>query len=162
MPLQGHWRTFYKWQLPHSKPTFLSLLCLKLGSDGKCGLIKTHKSGICFASTFHFWNIHLHMVSAHSKPYAYSLRPPIGDCKKAMAALTKILTHFPFSSFQIYSWEQITACVQNCMNSCKPYCIHCWHAIFCVESVKMIIKKVMHPPSLQATNLMDGGDRQDT
>lgn len=38
----------------HSKPTFLSLLHLKLGADGNCGLIKTYKSVICSASTVTF------------------------------------------------------------------------------------------------------------
>lgn len=37
--------------LSAGKPTFLSLLHLKLGADGNCGPIKTHKSVICSAST---------------------------------------------------------------------------------------------------------------
>lgn len=38
----------------HCKPPCLSLLHLKLGADGNCGLIKTYKSVICSASTVTF------------------------------------------------------------------------------------------------------------
>lgn len=69
MLLQGHWRTFGGWQFPHSKPTIcptVFLLCLKPRSNGKRGLIKTHKSVICFAS--------VHFTSA-SATYAFCSKP---------------------------------------------------------------------------------------
>lgn len=69
MSLQGHWRTLEDGSFPSQNQHFYQtafVVCLKLRSDGKIGLVKTHKSVICFASVHFICKTY----GSCSKPYS--------------------------------------------------------------------------------------------